>query len=75
MPRFEEDASNSPSRAELLAEQPGSLRWARLCGWVPGTGHCRNRPCDEACVFRLQRLAEARHVSRWRRLRRMFARR
>jgi hypothetical protein len=37
MPRFEEDASNSPSRAELLAEQPGSLRWARLCGWVPAS--------------------------------------
>jgi hypothetical protein len=65
----------SPSRAELLADQPGAARWARLCAWVPGTGHCRNRHCAETCVFREQRLAEALRVTRWRRLRRIFARR
>jgi len=75
MSSFGVDPSNPSSRAELLAEQRGAARWARLCGWVPGTGHCRNRPCDEACVFRDQRLAEGHRVSRWRRLRRMFARR
>jgi hypothetical protein len=63
------------SRAERLAQEPGAVTSARLCAWVPGTGHCRNRVCEVACVFRPQRLAEAARVGRWRRLRRMFARR
>jgi len=75
MPLFGAGTSYPPSRGELLAEKPGAVRWARLCGWVPGTGHCRNRACAESCVFRAQRLSEAHRVSRWRRLRRMFARR
>ena len=72
MPLFEPDWPDPSSRAEFVAEQPGASYWARLCGWVPGTGHCRNRSCEEDCVFRDQRLAEAHRVSRWRRLRRMF---
>jgi hypothetical protein len=75
MPFFAADRPEPPPRAERLAELPAAARWARLCGWVPGTGHCRNRTCEEACVFRGQRLAEAFRVSRWRRLRRMFQRR
>jgi hypothetical protein len=75
MPLLGTSPSDPPSRAELLAEVPGAARWARVCGWVPGTGHCRNRQCEEACVFHAQRLAEAGRVSRWRRLRRMFHRR
>jgi hypothetical protein len=75
MPFFAADPAEPPSRAERLAAEPGAGRWAALCGWVPGTGHCRGRACAEACVFRPQRLAEAARVSRWRRLRRMFARR
>jgi hypothetical protein len=68
--------AGSPSRAsrvENLAAEPDVARWARDCAWVPGTGHCRNRDCSAACVFREQREAEARRVWRWRRLRRMFA--
>jgi hypothetical protein len=74
MPLLGINPPDPPSRAERLAEQPGAALWALLCGWVPGTGYCRNRQCDEACVFRTQRLGEAHFVSRWRRLRRMFAR-
>jgi hypothetical protein len=75
MPIFAAEQPAPSSRAERLAELPAASRWARLCGWVPGTGHCRNRTCEEACVFRDQRLAEALRVSGWRRLRRMFRRR
>jgi hypothetical protein len=75
MPFFETGRPDTPSRAEFLAEHPDATRWARLCGWVPGTGHCRNRACDEDCVFRIQRLAETSRMSHWRRLRRMFHRR
>jgi hypothetical protein len=75
MPLFEASRPDAPSRAELLAGHPDAARWAQLCGWVPGTGHCRNRDCGDACVFRAQRAAEASCVSRWRRLRRMFRRR
>jgi hypothetical protein len=28
-----------------LATHPDALYWAHECGWVAGTGHCRNRPC------------------------------
>ena len=62
-------------RADELAAEPGAARWARACAWVPGTGHCRNRLCSVSCTFRPQRDAEARRLTRWRRLRRMFVRR
>ena len=62
-------------RVENLAAEPGAMRWAGDCGWVPGTGHCRDRGCADACLFSEQREAEARRLQRWRRLRRMFARR
>ncbi|HZK91596.1 MAG TPA: hypothetical protein VFC56_15735 [Stellaceae bacterium] len=60
---------------ENLAAEPDAARWAQICAWVPGTGHCRNRDCHEACIFHSQREAEARRVVRWRHLRRIFARR
>jgi hypothetical protein len=63
----------SPAVA-ALAEEPDAAHWARVCAWVPGTGHCRNHDCGDACIFREQREAEARNVQRWRRLRRIFTR-
>jgi len=62
----------SPELAALieLAAHPDALRWARECGWIPGTGHCRNRGCADECLFRPQREAEARRVIRDRRQRR-----
>jgi hypothetical protein len=68
------DAPNLSRRARGLIEEPSALHWAQVCGWVPGTGHCRRRDCGDDCVFRTQREAEARAVLRWRRLRRMFRR-
>jgi hypothetical protein len=75
MPATGVGPTNPLPRAEYLAAEPDAMRWARECAWVPGTGHCRNRPCDEACNFRPQREAEAARVLRWRRLRRIFLRR
>jgi hypothetical protein len=62
----------SPELAALieLTAHPDALRWAHECGWVPGTGHCRNRGCASECLFRPQREAEARQVVRARRRRR-----
>ncbi len=60
--------------AELAAD-PEAPGWARHCGWVPGTGYCRNRRCGPACVFRSQREAEARRIGRSRQLRRRAHRR
>jgi len=73
MPLFDTYSSQTRSRAEQLAGEPGAAYWARVCAWVPGTGHCRNRDCSEACIFGPQRKAELRRVQRWRRLRRVFA--
>jgi hypothetical protein len=55
--------------AELAAD-PQARRWALDCAWMPGTGHCRNRPCAAACLFRAQRKSEAERLMRLRRLRR-----
>lgn len=60
--------------AELIA-RPDAARWALDCGWVPGTGHCRNRPCGAECPFREQREAEASRVEHARRRRRRDQRR
>jgi hypothetical protein len=74
-PRAPEAPPNaSPAIAEL-AYEPTAAFWAEACGWVPGTGHCRNRDCGVACLFQPQRAAEARRITRWRRLRRMLFRR
>jgi len=59
-----------PSTVADLAADPEAPYWARHCGWVPGTGHCRNRACSTACLFRAQREAEAVGVRRARRRRR-----
>lgn len=53
-----------------LALQPMAAFWAETCGWVPGTGHCRNRDCRQACLFEPQRAAEAQKIVRRRRSRR-----
>jgi hypothetical protein len=66
---------DSASRAQHLAAEPDAARWARSCAWLAGTGHCRRRDCNDACIFREQRQAEARRIARWRRLRRSFVRR
>ena len=54
--------AESPAAAAREAEvvitmvaDPEALRWARDCAWVPGTGHCRNRPCNTGCLFRARR--------------------
>jgi hypothetical protein len=65
----------TPTPAERLAAEPGAPRWAELCAWVPGTGHCRDRDCREDCIFRAQCAAEAARMARWRRLRRICLRR
>ena len=62
---------SSPELAALieLAAHPDALHWANECGWLPGTGHCRNRDCASECLFRPQREAEARRIVRVRRRR------
>jgi len=62
------------SRARELAHEPDAVRWARVCAWIPGTGHCCNRDCTAACPFQAQRAADARNVARWRRVRRIMTR-
>jgi len=57
-------------RAAEIAAAPEALFWAGECGWVPGTGHCRNRGCDRRCTFSDQREAEAHCIVRDRRRRR-----
>jgi hypothetical protein len=59
----------SSAIAQLVAE-PGAAHWAQSCAWVPGTGHCRNRPCATECLFHAQRDAEAMRVTQARRRRR-----
>jgi hypothetical protein len=74
MAAFEAGRPDTASRAADLAAEPDAMRWAELCAWVPGTGHCRRRDCNPDCTFRAQREAESRSVARWRRLRRIFSR-
>jgi len=59
-----------PAHIVALAARPGAAFWARGCGWVPGTGFCRRRPCSAACVFRAQNTAEADRIAGTRRIRR-----
>lgn len=61
------------SEARDLALEPDASYWARVCGWLPGTGYCRNRDCGDACVFHSRQDADARAVRHWRRLRRILA--
>jgi hypothetical protein len=58
------------SRAADLAAAPDAARWARDCAWVPGSGHCRNRPCNNVGPFREQRETEASRIEHARRQRR-----
>ena len=57
-------------RAAEMAAGPEADYWASRCGWVPGTGYCRNRDCGAACLFGPQCETEARHVKARRRERR-----
>jgi len=65
---------NLALRARDLATDPEAPQWVAVCAWVPGTGHCRNRDCSDACLLRAQCEADAARVRRWRRLRRIFRR-
>ncbi|MGE5269489.1 MAG: hypothetical protein ACM3JG_07435 [Thiohalocapsa sp.] len=60
-------------RAADIAAEPDALRWARDCGWLPGTGYCRNHPCGRDCLFRPQREAESLRLVESRRQRRRAA--
>jgi len=75
MGAFGAEPPDRPLHAQELADDPDAAGWARVCAWVPGTGHCRIRDCSVACLFRPQREDEALRVQRWRRIRRVFARR
>ena len=70
MSDFDDALAPLSSPIAEFAADPEAQRWARDCAWIPGTGHCRNRPCSTACLFRPQRVAQARRVLRWRRMRR-----
>jgi hypothetical protein len=70
VPDFNDDLAPPPSPIAEIVADPEAGRWARDCAWVPGSGHCRNRPCSTACLFHVQRAAEARCILRWRRKRR-----
>ena len=59
-----------PDKLAEIAAAPDAPRWASDCAWVPGSGHCRNRPCSLACLFRTQRDAEAARILQTRRRRR-----
>jgi len=63
-------SSSWPTALAELAADPQAEHWARECGWVPGTGHCRKRACSGECLFRPQRHAEMASIIRRRRKRR-----
>jgi hypothetical protein len=63
-------SSGTPLRAAALAADPEAEHWACACGWVPGTGRCRNRDCSLECLFQPQRETEAGQILRHRRRRR-----
>lgn len=65
------DIAERAARTWELAAAPDALRWAQICGWVPGTGHCTDRACAGDCLFHPQREAEAWSISRDRRRRRV----
>lgn len=64
------DVAEFAARVRELAVAPDAAYWARICSWVPGTGHCRNRACAGECLFHPQREAEAEAIRRDRRRRR-----
>jgi hypothetical protein len=64
------DNTELAARARELAAAPDAAHWAQVCGWVPGTGHCRDRACAGDCLFHPQRDAEAQTIRRDRRRRR-----
>jgi hypothetical protein len=67
---YDPNIATASSRLAELAADPDAVRWAQECGWLPGTGHCRDRRCSGDCLFRPQRLAEAARVTSSRRHRR-----
>ena len=67
---FDADFVPLPPRIAELIAHPEGARWAQDCGWVPGTGHCRNAPCSSECLLRVDRQTEARRLVCARRRRR-----
>jgi len=63
-------SSKTSLRAAELAADPEAEYWACACGWVPGTGYCRNRHCGPQCLFHPQWQNEAGQILRHRRRRR-----
>src|SRR5579884_4367790 len=59
-----------PARLQGLLAEPEIGRWARDCGWVPGSGRCTHRGCAAACLFRPQRETELTQIRDARRRRR-----
>jgi hypothetical protein len=70
----ESGGAGLPAELSELIGDPQAEHWARNCAWLPGTGHCRKRPCSTECPFRPLREAELRQVLRLRRRRRRAAR-
>jgi hypothetical protein len=64
------DVRERAARARELAAAPDAAHWALVCGWVPGTGHCRDRACAGDCLLHSQRDAESQAIRRERRRRR-----
>ena len=67
---YDPDFPALPPRFADLATDPNAPRWALECGWVPGSGACKNHPCDPECLFREQRETEANRIEHERRKRR-----
>ena len=74
MPAAEPGSSPELLQFIELTSHPDALHWAHECGWVPGTGHCRNRVCANECLFRTERETEARQIVQARRRRRIARR-
>ncbi|MBV9824831.1 MAG: hypothetical protein JO001_03990 [Alphaproteobacteria bacterium] len=53
-----------PAAITELLDDNDAERWARDCGWIPGSGYCRNRDCTGECPFGTQLAAERARVIR-----------
>ena len=64
---FDPEFPALPPRIAKFIADPDARRWAHDCGWVPGTGSCKNRPCSPECLFREERETEASRIEHQRR--------
>jgi len=69
-PTFEARRNGTLLPVEELARLPDALFWAEHCGWLPGSGYCRDYGCKPECIFRSLFLAEKQSIMRRRRSRR-----